>query len=191
MTMNKYFFTKTFILFVCLAKQALWNLLLLAYYKADFNNFQTHNNENYMTSGLCFKTIHSDHQTKWNAVVQLNCECHLLVHDDTVKYLFLFYRYSHWTENKYKTKGLKCCHLVFLLVRKGNYVSVNHHYGPEAQSTVWVFSSDVTRDQKIGTAGDARLLSSETGLREVTSYDQQENRGRAGRWGPDRFVPHV
>ena len=36
----------------------------------------------------------------------------------------------------------------FLLVRKGNYVSVNHHYGPEAQSTVWVFSSDVTRDQK-------------------------------------------
>ena len=129
------------ILFVCLPKQALWNLLLLAYYKADFNNFQTHNNENYMTSGLCFKTIHSDHQTKWNAVVQLNCECHLLVHDDTVKYLFLFYRHSHWTENQYKTKGLKCCHLVFLLVRKGNYVSVNHHYGPEAQSTVWVFSS--------------------------------------------------
>ena len=93
-------------------------------------------------------------------------------------YLFLFYRHSHWTENKYKTKGLKCCHLVFLLVRKGNYVSVNHHYGPEAQSTVWVFSSDLTRDQKIGTAGDARLLSSETGLREVTSYDPQESRAR-------------
>ena len=63
-------------------------------------------------------------------------------------------------------------------MRKGNYVSVNHHYGPEAQSTVWVFSSDVTRDQKIGTAGDARLLSSETGLREVTSYDPQESRAR-------------
>ena len=61
------------------------------------------------------------------------------------------------------------------LEEKGNYVSVNHHYGLEAQSSVWVFSSDVTRDQGLETAGDVRPPRSEAGLREVTIHGQRED----------------
>ena len=65
-----------------------------------------------MTSGQCCKTIHihSDH-FKQNKMLWSNCECHPLFQAEQEK---MFIAFSP--------------HLASFFGRKGNYVSVNHHY---------------------------------------------------------------
>ena len=88
-----------------------------------------------MTSGQCFKTIHSDHQTKWNAMVQQKCECHPIDENDTHCRIIIsrlsmdFACIGNISTERCKMLLSPC--VLCLGEREIMSLSVNHHYGPQ------------------------------------------------------------